>query len=140
MLRRCVRLLRLAICAPLIAHHAPHPRRSSYPSRRRFLFTHRQIHTRSSPWSCFVSQWRSNLTCRLTVAAVSVTALSVELIGRLCIPLRRRREESHRVCMVSTSLVCVDWHGILAVLSPLGSYHRLDFGILCGLYTCVLAT
>jgi len=31
----------------------------------------------------------------------------------------------------------LDLHGVLAVLSPLGSYHRLDCGILCGLYICV---
>ena len=28
---------------------------------------------------------------------------------------------------------------MLAVPSPLASYHRLDFGILCGLYIGVLA-
>lgn len=30
--------------------------------------------------------------------------------------------------------ISLDWHGILAVLSPLGSYHRLDFRVLCSLY------
>ena len=39
--------------------------------------------------------------------------------------------------LLSTSL---DWHGILAVLSTLGSYHRLDFSVVCGLYICVVAT
>ena len=33
-----------------------------------------------------------------------------------------------------------DWQGFLAVLSPLGNYHRLDFSVLRGSYTCVLAT
>ena len=32
-----------------------------------------------------------------------------------------------------------DWHGILAVLSPLERYHLLDFSVLCGLYIGVLA-
>ena len=35
--------------------------------------------------------------------------------------------------------ISLDWHDIVAVLSPLGSYHRLDFSVLCGLYICVLA-
>ena len=34
----------------------------------------------------------------------------------------------------------LDLHGILVVLSPLGRYHRLDFRVLCGLYSCELAT
>ena len=38
--------------------------------------------------------------------------------------------------------ITLDWHGILAVVSALGSYHRLDFSVLCSLYMymCVLAT
>ena len=36
--------------------------------------------------------------------------------------------------------ISLDWHGILAVLSPLGSYYRLDFSVVCGLYICVVTT
>ena len=41
---------------------------------------------------------------------------------------------------LARSWISLDWHGILAVLSPLGSYHDLDFSVLCGLCICVLAT
>ena len=66
-------------------------------------------------------------------ACGGITAVAFSCCGILHLTLRG-----------STSLLFVeqhlDLHGIRAVLSSLGSYHRLDSCIVCGLYLCVLAT
>ena len=62
------------------------------------------------------------------------------LAGRVCGGITAVLFSRTRLFDLNLLSISLDWHGILAVLSPLGSYYRLDFSVVCGLYICVVTT
>ena len=82
----------------------------------------------------------SQRTVALLLCVVDLLYLMCRLAGRVCGGITAVVFSRRRFFDLNLLWISLDWHGILAVLSPLASHHRLDISVLCGLYICVVAT